>query len=71
MTQPLAPPGLVTEQGAWGHLLEKQLCHSAGYQIAGSDEKIHQVPSQSCYIRQYFTKSIPFSTLENVQVSAR
>lgn len=28
-----------------GRLLEKQLCHSAGYKMAGSDEKIHQVPS--------------------------
>lgn len=70
VTQPLATPGLGTEQGAWGHLLEKQLCHSDGYQTTGSDEKIHHVPSQSCYIRQYFAPPIPFSALENMQVSA-
>lgn len=26
VTQPLAPPGLGTEQGAWDHFLPKQLC---------------------------------------------
>lgn len=29
----------------------KQLCHSTGYQISGSDEEIHQVSSQSHFIR--------------------